>query len=45
LRRVLGHADLKTLLRYVHIDKDDLRTAMETFERSRSKAVQEQIVH
>ena len=45
LRRVLGHADLKTLLRYVHIDKDDLRTAMETFERSRSKALQEQVVH
>jgi integrase len=44
LRRVLGHADLKTLLRYVHIDKDDLRTAMETFERSRSKALQGQVV-
>ncbi len=44
LRRVLGHADLKTLLRYVHIDKDDLRVAMETFERSRSNVLQKEVV-
>lgn len=45
LRRVLGHADLKTLLRYVHIDADDLRAAMAAFERSRVNPLQDEIVH
>ncbi len=34
LRRVLGHADLKTLLRYIHIDDNDVREAMAKFESS-----------
>jgi len=34
LRRILGHADLKTLLRYVHIDQEQIRAAMEQFEKS-----------
>ena len=31
LRKILGHKDIKTTMRYVHTDQDDLRLAMEEF--------------
>jgi integrase/recombinase XerD len=34
LRRILGHADLKTVMRYVHIDQEQIRKAMEQYEGS-----------
>ena len=34
LRRILGHADLKTVMRYVHQDADELRKAMQAYEES-----------
>ena len=34
LRRILGHADLKTVMRYVHQDTDELRKAMAAYEES-----------
>lgn len=38
LRRILGHADLKTVMRYVHQDADALKAAMEAYESSISTA-------
>ncbi len=32
LQKVLGHADLKTLQRYVHVDEEHVRDAMRRFE-------------
>ncbi len=40
LRRVLGHGDLKTVLRYVHIDQEDLRRAMQKFEEGMVRRVE-----
>jgi len=34
LRKILGHADLKTVMRYVHQDADELRKAMQAYEES-----------
>ncbi len=34
LQRVLGHADLKTLQRYVHVDEEHVRAAMRQYEAS-----------
>ena len=34
LQKVLGHADLKTLQRYVHLDEEHVREAMRKFEES-----------
>ena len=32
LQKVLGHTDLKTLQRYVHVDEEHVREAMRKFE-------------
>ena len=32
LRRILGHGDLKTIMRYVHEDREQLREAMRKYE-------------
>jgi hypothetical protein len=34
LGRTLGHANLRTLMRYVHIDNEHAKAAMERFEAS-----------
>ncbi len=43
LAMVLGHADLKTVMRYVHQDEEDSRVAMRLLEESRSRA--QEVVH
>ncbi len=37
LRKVLGHADLKTVQRYVHLSEEDLADAMRKFHRDRDE--------
>jgi site-specific recombinase XerD len=34
LRRILGHADLKTVMRYVHVGEKEMREAMQKYEES-----------
>jgi len=34
LRRILGHADLKTVMRYVHVGEEGMREAMRKYEES-----------
>ena len=34
LRRILGHADLKTVMRYVHVGEKEIREAMQKYEES-----------
>ncbi len=38
VQRALHHADIKTTMRYVHLDKDDVGEAMERLAKSRTKS-------
>ena len=37
LRKVLGHADLKTVQRYVHLSQEDVKEALKSFHRTQAK--------
>ena len=44
LGRFLGHVDLKMLLRYVHIDEDNIKTTTKAFQHSPSSVEHKEVI-